>query len=72
MAWDDEDKGNPWRPGGEKGPADLDAIVRDLQRKLSGLFGGRAAGGKAAGRAGPRSAAVSSRSRSSCSPASGR
>lgn len=40
MAWDDEDKGNPWRPGGEKGPADLDAIVRDLQRKLSGLFGG--------------------------------
>jgi len=43
MAWDDGDKGNPWRPGG-KGPADLDAIVKDFQRKLAGLFGGRRAG----------------------------
>jgi len=42
MAWDDGDKGNPWRPRGDKGPADLDAIVRDLQRKLSAFFGGRA------------------------------
>jgi membrane protease subunit HflK len=49
MAWDDEDKGNPWRPGGEKGPADLDAIVRDLQRKLSGLLGGRGGGGQGGG-----------------------
>src|SRR5690606_32272286 len=38
MAWDDGDKGNPWRDR-EKNPADLDAVVRDLQRKLSGLFG---------------------------------
>jgi membrane protease subunit HflK len=45
MAWDDGDKGNPWRPGGNKGPADLDAIVRDFQRKLSALFGGRGGGG---------------------------
>jgi membrane protease subunit HflK len=45
MAWDDGDKGNPWRPKGDKGPADLDAIVRDLQRKLAGLFGGRRGGG---------------------------
>ena len=52
MAWDDEDKGNPWRPGGDKGPADLDAIVRDLQRKLSGLFGGRG-GGQGAEPGGP-------------------
>jgi membrane protease subunit HflK len=44
MAWDDGDKGNPWRPGGEKGPTDLDAIVRDFQRKLAGLFGGRRGG----------------------------
>lgn len=42
MAWDDGDKGNPWRSDKDKGPADLDAIVRDLQRRLAGLFkGGR-------------------------------
>ena len=40
MAWDDGDKGNPWKSNGQKGPADLDAIVRDLQRKLSGFLGG--------------------------------
>lgn len=45
MAWDDGDKGNPWRPNGDKGPADLDQVVRDLQRKLAGLFGGRRGGG---------------------------
>ncbi|HEX6995161.1 MAG TPA: FtsH protease activity modulator HflK [Gammaproteobacteria bacterium] len=41
MAWDDGNKGNPWRPGGGKGPADLDAIVKEFQRKLAALFGGR-------------------------------
>ncbi len=42
MSWDDSgNKGNPWKSGGDKGPADLDAIVRDLQRKLAGLLGGR-------------------------------
>jgi membrane protease subunit HflK len=42
MSWDDKDKGNPWQSGGgDKGPADLDAVVRDLQRKFSGLLGGR-------------------------------
>lgn len=46
MAWDDGDKGNPWRSDKDKGPADLDAVVRDLQRKLAGLFrGGRPGGG---------------------------
>jgi membrane protease subunit HflK len=40
MAWDDGDKGNPWRPGKDKGPADLDAVVRDLQRRLAALFSG--------------------------------
>ena len=39
MAWDDGDKGNPWRPDKDKGPADLDAVVRDLQRKLAAFFG---------------------------------
>jgi membrane protease subunit HflK len=42
MAWDDgdKDKGNPWRSDKDKGPADLDAVVRDFQRKLASLFGG--------------------------------
>lgn len=40
MAWDDGDKGNPWRSDKGKGPADLDAVVRDLQRRLAGLFRG--------------------------------
>ncbi|MFP6828365.1 MAG: FtsH protease activity modulator HflK [Gammaproteobacteria bacterium] len=45
MSWNDsDDKDNPWKSGGNKGPADLDAIVRDLQRKLSGLLGGRGSG----------------------------
>src|SRR5215471_5070673 len=51
MAWDDGDKGNPWRSDKDKGPADLDAIVRDLQRRLSALFkggrGGASRGGSA-------------------------
>lgn len=40
MAWDDGNNKDPWRPRGNQGPADLDQIVRDLQRKISGLFGG--------------------------------
>jgi modulator of FtsH protease HflK len=50
MAWDDGDKGNPWRSDKDKGPADLDAVVRDLQRKLAGFFrGGRGGGGREVG-----------------------
>lgn len=44
MGWDDGDKGNPWRSDGNKGPADLDAIVKDFQRRLTRLFGGRGSG----------------------------
>ena len=49
MAWDDGNNKDPWRPRGNQGPADLDAIVKDLQRKLSGLFGGRGKGGDGEG-----------------------
>ena len=56
MSWNDpDDKNNPWKSGGNKGPVDLDAIVRDLQRKLSRLLGGRGGGnGASSGGAGRR------------------
>jgi len=45
MAWNepggDKDR-DPWRSGdNDKGPPDLDEIVRNMQDKLSGLFGGK-------------------------------
>ena len=45
MAWNEPGKGgNPWNSGGDQGPPDLDKVVADLQKKLSGLFGGRGRG----------------------------
>ena len=53
MGWNDSgDQKNPWQSGGDKGPPDLDAVVRDLQRKLAGLFGGRRGGNGVGGRSG--------------------
>jgi membrane protease subunit HflK len=46
MAWNDPGKNeNPWqrRPG--KGPPDLDELLRRLQKRLRGLFGGAGGGG---------------------------
>ena len=51
MGWDDGDKGNPWRSDRDKGPADLDAVVRDFQRKLAGFFGGGRGGSPRGGQA---------------------
>ncbi|HTL25727.1 MAG TPA: FtsH protease activity modulator HflK [Burkholderiales bacterium] len=59
MAWNEPGgnpgKRNPWgsnKP--EQGPPDLDEVIRNLQRRLSGLFGGgtggRSTGGGAPGR----------------------
>ena len=48
MAWNEPGGGDrdPWGSrGGEQGPPDLDEVVRKLQEKLGGLFGGRRAGG---------------------------
>ena len=59
MAWNEPGKGgNPWNSGGRKdGPPDLDKVVKDLQQKLSGLFGGRrGAGGSEGGSGGGRAA----------------
>lgn len=44
MAWNEKNSGNPWNSGGQQGPPDLDKVVRDLQRKLGGIFGGRRSG----------------------------
>lgn len=50
MGWDDGDNKGNWRPGGSNGPKDLDAVVKDFQRKLSALFGGgRGAPGQSGG-----------------------
>jgi modulator of FtsH protease HflK len=59
MAWNEPGKGgNPWNSGGRKdGPPDLDKVVKDLQQKLSGLFGGRrGSGGSEGGTGGGRAA----------------
>ncbi|HUF73929.1 MAG TPA: FtsH protease activity modulator HflK [Gammaproteobacteria bacterium] len=53
MAWDDDNNKDPWRSRGNQGPADLDAIVKDLQRKLRGFFGGRNRGNGSGQGAGP-------------------
>lgn len=53
MGWND-DSGNgkdPWKRGGQQA-ADLDKIVKDWQRKLRGMFGGRGGGGGAGRRGG--------------------
>ena len=48
MAWNEPGGGNrdPWNnKGGDQGPPDLDEVVRKLQDKMGGLFGGRRGGG---------------------------
>ena len=56
MAWNESGNGkNPWdRDSRQEGPPDLDKIVRDWQKKLSGLFGGGSgrSGGAAGGQSG--------------------
>jgi modulator of FtsH protease HflK len=49
MAWNEPGGGNkdPWsgRSGGDQGPPDLEEVVRKLQERLGGLFGGGKSGG---------------------------
>ena len=49
MAWNEPGGGgkDPWgpQPGNQGGPPDLDEIVRNLQDKIKGLFGGDSGGG---------------------------
>lgn len=43
MAWNEPGSGDkdPWGNRGNDGPPDLDEVVRNMQRKLGGLFGGK-------------------------------
>lgn len=51
MAWNEPGGGkDPWGGrGGDQGPPDLDEIVRKMQEKMGGLFGGRRGGGASRG-----------------------
>jgi membrane protease subunit HflK len=51
MAWNEPGNGNrdPWNNKGGEGPPDLDEVVRKLQDKFGGLFGGRGGGGGGTG-----------------------
>ncbi|WP_456374192.1 FtsH protease activity modulator HflK [Thiolapillus sp.] len=56
MAWN-EPGGNdqdPWSgKGKDQGPPDLDEVVKNLQKKMGGLFGGKGGGRSAGGKGGP-------------------
>ncbi len=46
MAWNDPGRNrNPWGNRPEKGAADLDEALRNLQKKIAGMFGGGAGNG---------------------------
>lgn len=50
MPWNDSGKNeNPWQRRPDKGPPDLDEIVRNLQRRLKSMFGGGPSGPRPAG-----------------------
>jgi len=53
MPWNQpgSDNRDPWGQGnGQNGPPDLDEVLRDLQKKLGGLFGGGGSGRKGGGK----------------------
>ncbi|MBM0108763.1 FtsH protease activity modulator HflK [Steroidobacter sp. S1-65] len=61
MAWNEPGgnsggkRNNPWGSGNkpEQGPPDLDEVLRNLQRRLAGLFGGGGGGNRTVGAGGP-------------------
>lgn len=63
MAWNEPggDKKDPWSgKGGDQGPPDLDEVVKKMQDKLGGLFGGKGnnGGNRSSGGAGPNPAGI--------------
>jgi len=62
MAWNQQGPENkdPWGQGnGQKGPPDLDQVIRDLQKKLSGLFGKSSSRGGGGGSGGGKGKGLS-------------
>lgn len=51
MAWNEPGKKDPWGGGnrGNDGPPDLDEALKNLQKKLSGIFGGGGSGNNGGG-----------------------
>jgi membrane protease subunit HflK len=50
MAWNDPGRNrNPWGNRPDRGGADLDEALRNLQQKLAGMFGGKGGGGGGTG-----------------------
>ncbi|NJD30736.1 MAG: FtsH protease activity modulator HflK [Gammaproteobacteria bacterium] len=50
MAWNDPGRNrNPWGNRPDKGAADLDEALRNLQKKIAGMFGGGNRGGEGGG-----------------------
>lgn len=52
MAWNEPggDKKDPWSgKGGDQGPPDLDEVVKKMQEKFGGIFGGKGGGGNGSG-----------------------
>jgi membrane protease subunit HflK len=59
MAWNDPGKNeNPWQRRPEKGPPDLDELLRRLQKRLRGLFGGGGPGAPGGGATGGGARAI--------------
>lgn len=61
MAWNEPGNGNrdPWNnKGNDQGPPDLDEVVRKLQDKMGGLFGGKGGGGNGDNAGGGKSAGM--------------
>lgn len=67
MAWNepDDDKKDPWgnrekKPGDQQSPPDLDEVVKQMQNKITKLFGGKGGGGGEGGGASGGGASPSS------------
>jgi len=48
MAWNDNDKQNPWGGNGQT-PPELDAVIKDFKNKFDNFFGGKKASGSKEG-----------------------
>lgn len=53
MAWNEPGNGkDPWKSGGGDQPPDLDEVFKNLQNRISGIFGGGRRGGRSGGSSG--------------------